>query len=299
MDHFADRFFEQARLKGAPVCVGLDPVVERLPPALRDAAGPTAIEAFSMQVLEATADLTPCVKVQSACFERFGSAGVAAHERVMRRARELGLLVINDAKRGDIGLSAEHYAAGCLDDADALTINTYFGPDGIEPFVRRAALAGKGLFALVRTSNPGGAALQSLSLGDGRSVCDAAAQMVHAIGEGPGLVGASGYSLLGAVVGATNPGDAARLRGLMPRQLFLVPGYGAQGGSAADVRACLAQDGGGAIITASRSVIYAFDRDREGQWIEAVRRGALALRDEIAGILGPAAGPLSPGAAGP
>lgn len=286
-NHFADRFLEATRKKGAPVCVGLDPVLERLPSGL-DGDATQRIEAWCLGVLDAVAEHVPAVKPQLACFERYGAAGYAVYERVVVAAKRLGLIVIADGKRGDIGLSSAHYAAGMLagdDAADALTVNAYLGADGLEPFADASAAAGAGLFALVRTSNPGGDALQGLELSDGRSVSQAVGQIVADLGASKaGYVGESGYSLLGAVVGATKPKDAAALRELMPQQLFLVPGFGAQGGGADDVKACFKPDGTGAIITASRSVIYAHETS-SSEWRVAVKDAAKEFNREISAIL--------------
>jgi orotidine-5'-phosphate decarboxylase len=274
--------------KGAPVCVGLDPVVDRLPAGLVGNAT-ERIESWCMGVLEAVVAYTPAVKPQLACFERYGSQGYAVYERVVSAAKGLGLLVIADGKRGDIGLSSAHYAAGLLageNAADALTVNAYLGADGLEPFADAALAAGAGLFALVRTSNPGGDALQGLQLADGHTVSQAVGQIVAELGASrPGYVGASGYSLLGAVVGATKAGEVAALRELMPRQLFLVPGFGAQGGGPDDVKACFKPDGTGAIITASRSVIYAHEKEAGVDWRIAVRDAVSGFNRQIASIL--------------
>ncbi|GAB4108579.1 MAG: orotidine-5'-phosphate decarboxylase [Phycisphaeraceae bacterium] len=271
------------------MCVGLDPVVERLPDQVPGDVPIGRIERWCMGVLEAVADHVPAVKPQLACFERYGSAGLAVYERVVGRAKELGLIVIADGKRGDIGLSSAHYAAGLLTGpsaADALTVNPYLGADGLQPFVDTAQAHGAGLFALVRTSNPGGDALQGLKLEDGRTVSEAVGQMVREMGAcRPGCVGRSGYSLLGAVVGATKPTDAAVLRRVMPEQLFLVPGFGAQGGGAEDVRACFKPDGTGALITASRSVIYAHEKTPGGDWKTSVAHAAEQFNRDIARIL--------------
>ncbi|QNN22406.1 orotidine-5'-phosphate decarboxylase [Planctomycetales bacterium ZRK34] len=285
MSHFADQLLESVAAKAAPVCVGLDPVLAKLPDPVRRAADSDldAIATFSLGVVEAVAPHVPCVKIQSACYERFGEVGVAVYHRVAAMAREAGLLVIGDAKRGDIGVTAEHYAVAGLDPVDALTINSYFGRDGIEPFCKHADATGKGLFALVRTSNPGGDAIQSLQLADGRTVAQAVGALMAELGEP--YVGDSGYSLLGAVVGATKPGDAAALRKIMPKQIFLVPGFGAQGGGADDVRACFNTDGRGAIITASRSVIYAFAGGDAAQWQSSVQQAAVDLCQQVGAIL--------------
>lgn len=278
---------------GAPVCVGLDPVLEKLPPAIagrvahRDdhAAAAHALEVFSRGVLDAVRGVVPVVKVQSACFERHGPDGVHALARVLAWAAE-GFETILDFKRGDIGVSAEHYAAAARGQlaADWTTVNSYLGMDGIQPFLQAGPAArGHGAFALVRTSNASGDAIQALRLQDGRTVAEAVADIVAAAGAG--WVGERGYSDLGAVVGATKRADAAALRARMPQQVFLVPGYGAQGGGVDDVLPCFNAGGHGALITASRSVIYAatpVDRDWQGQ----VRRAAETLHSEIARALG-------------
>jgi len=303
--HFADRLLDACRRKGAPICIGLDPVYDRLPQDIRrhgpasaatNAAGAAeAMARFCEGVLEAVAPHVPAVKLQSACFERYLWPGITALTHLVERARALDLLVILDAKRGDIGISAEHYAAGLLGTtqyadlgpkprpgADALTVSAYLGPDTLEPFVKVAAAQGKGLFALVRTSNPGSDDLQNLKLADGRDVAQAVGEMVAAAGAP--YLGESGYSLVGAVVGATKPQDAARLRRAMPRQIFLVPGFGAQGGTAEDVRPCFNADGQGAIITASRSVLFAFEK-ASGDWRTAVAAAAADFHQQIASLL--------------
>lgn len=297
MSHFADRLLGAIRRTGAPVCVGIDPVYERLPAALLDprpdpsaSARLTAIASFVQRVLAAVGPHVPCVKFQSACFERYGAAGVAAARRLMGMARDAGMLVIHDVKRGDIGTSARHYADACLRDGadgpapDAMTVNAWCGLDGIEPFIDVAAETGRGLFVWVRASNRSSDALQGLHLGDGRTVAEALAALVASAGDVDGLVGDGGYSLVGAVVGATKAREAAALRRLMPRQLFLVPGFGAQGAGAADVRACFGADGTGALITASRSILYAFDPD-DRHWPAAVESAAVRMKGQIAEML--------------
>ncbi|MDX1565641.1 MAG: orotidine-5'-phosphate decarboxylase [Phycisphaeraceae bacterium] len=285
-----DRLLEAAAKKSAPVCVGIDPVLEKIPQSLREVNRPVeAMETFCATVLEAVQPHAPCVKFQSACFERYFAEGLAALRRLMRRASELGLLVILDAKRGDIGTSAAHYAAGCLADSDdgpgpdALTVNGYFGSDGLDPFLAVCREQGKGLFALVRTSNPGGDAIQSQKLTDGRTVAETMGAVVADLGGEKMLLGERGFSCLGAVVGATKAEDAERLRQIMPQQLFLVPGFGAQGGTADDVRPCFRADGTGALITASRSITYAFGNE-EG-WAEAVAEAAARMNRQIAAIV--------------
>lgn len=303
MYHFADRLNEQIKLKGAPVCAGIDPVVERLPEELapdpRDHSQQVSLDAifeFVTRVIGAVAPHVPCVKIQSACFERFHWDGVECYNSLVHDAKSKGLIVIGDVKRGDIGTSAAHYAAGCLEDPpnaeeeevaspDAITVSSYFGIDGLSPFLKTAQEHGQGVFALVRTSNPGGDAIQSLELKQGGTVAEAVGALVAQIGSDSNYVGSSGYSLLGAVVGATKPADARRLRELMPQQIFLVPGFGAQGGGADDVRACFKDDGTGALITASRSINYAYEKTGTEDWVGAIEEAAADMRKTIADIL--------------
>ncbi len=234
-EHFADRLLAAIE-KTSPVCVGIDPVYEQLPSALRtteaeEARHLEAIGAFCREVLEVVAPTVPAVKLQSACFERYRDRGVGLYFELVQYARKLGLLVIGDVKRGDIGSTAQAYAAGHLGHAaapDAVTVNGYFGVDGLLPFLQTAQAAGAGLFVLVRTSNPSAAAVQDFADAAGRRFYEHLALQLAELGAAEGLVGRCGYSCLGAVVGATYPAEARRLRELMPRQMFLVPGYGAQ-----------------------------------------------------------------------
>ncbi len=284
--HPTDLLLDALKRAGSPVCVGLDPVLERLPEPLKpqdatNASAAYAIAAFSCAVLHAVRGTVGAVKVQSACYERFGAEGAAALDCVCREARELGFVVIFDAKRADIGVSTEHYAAASRAlDAQFTTCSPYLGADGIEPFLAH----GQGAFALVRTSNLSGDLLQSLALADGRTVAEAVADLVAALGAKH--LGASGFSSLGAVVGATKRDDAVRLRARMPHAMFLVPGYGTQGGTADDVRACFREDGRGAVVNASRSILY--PRRAGGQSFEdAIREAACTFRDEVAAVVRP------------
>jgi orotidine-5'-phosphate decarboxylase len=256
--HFVDRLLVAIERAGSPVCAGIDPVFDRLPGELKGGGEVAAIEAFGLAVIEAVAACVPAVKPQIAYFERYGSAGVAAYERVVAAARKAGLIIIGDVKRNDIGSTAEAYAAGHLareNSPNAITVNGYLGADGLQPFVDAARDAGKGVFVLVRTSNPSAAAIQDFADAAGKKFYEHIAEQVAAIGAGEGLIGQSGYSCVGAVVGATYPDEAARLRQIMPQQIFLVPGYGAQGASAADCAAAFKPDGTGAIVNDIRSAV--------------------------------------------
>ncbi len=277
--HAADRLLDALNRVGAPVCVGIDPVADRLPDGLgRDLDG---IRSFALGVLDAVVPHVACVKLQSACFERYGYRGVETLEQVIGAARQRGLQVILDAKRGDIGISAEHYAEAIFggdNPPDWVTINSYLGEDGIRPFLK----PGVGAFALVRTSNPGGDAVQTARLADGRTVAEHVARLIAEIGAD--FVGSRGYSALGAVVGATKGPEMQVLRDTMPRQILLVPGFGAQGAGADDVRSCFAANGQGAIVTASRSVVYAFEPG-DADWTRSVADAAEALAGQVAGAV--------------
>lgn len=289
-DNFADRLLKAVREKGSPVCVGVDPVYDRLPDELKGgddspAVRAAAIREYSRRLLDVIAPIVPAVKPQIAYFEIYREFGLKAYFDVVEYARKLGLVVIGDIKRGDIGPTASAYAAAHLsgDDApDAVTVNGYFGADGLAPFADHAA-RGKGLFVLVRTSNPSAAAVQDFADGSNTPFYEHMARLVARFGQEAPLVGSSGYSCVGAVVGATWPDEARRLREVMPQQIFLVPGYGAQGGTAADCAPCFKGDGTGAIVNASRSVIFAYHEEKyKGvDWLEAVQRAAVAFADDI------------------
>lgn len=281
--HRADALARAIDIAGSPACVGLDPVLASLPAEVRSAAASEtdAIEHFCTGVLDAVVGVVGVVKPQSACFERHGSAGYAVLERVIARAKGLGFVVILDAKRGDIGSSAEHYAAGAASmGADWITVSPYMGPSTIEPFLA----AGLGVFALCRTSNPDSDRLQCLDTGAG-TLAEQTAGMIAEMGVSS--VGRTGLSALGAVVGATkSDADGTRLRARMPDQILLVPGVGAQGGTAGQV-VPLARPNAvsagtlGVVVNASRSVLY--PKAAPGQaWQGAVHGAA----DQFAASLG-------------
>jgi orotidine-5'-phosphate decarboxylase len=230
------------------------------------------------------------VKPQVAFFEALGSDGIDALERVSGYARAAGLLVIADGKRGDIGSTARAYAAAYLeprDDepplADALTVNPYLGGDSVEPFLQACRLHGAGIFCLVRTSNAGAGDVQELTLSDGRRVWQHVADLV---GEwGADLVGERGLSSVGAVVGATAPRAVAAARKLLPRSVLLLPGVGAQGAAAADVERAFTSGPASALVTAARSVIFAY-RSGNGDWRAAAGAEAARLRSEVWSVSG-------------
>jgi orotidine-5'-phosphate decarboxylase len=285
--NFADRLAEAVARKGSTLCVGLDPRIELLPPELVTGLKPgragraRAYERFCEGLIEAVAEEALAVKPQVAFFEALGGYGMTALERVCDAAAERGLLVIADAKRGDIRSTAEAYAEAWLAPrdggrpvADALTVNPYMGGDSVEPFLA-ACGQGAGLFVLARTSNPGAADLQEQPLLDGRPLWERTAELIAEWGAG--LIGESGLSSVGAVVGATHPEAVERARELMPAQILLLPGVGAQGGSAGDLAAAFRDHPAGGLVVAARSVIYAW-RERRGDWQQSVRAAAAELR---------------------
>ena len=296
--HFADRLLAAIEEKGAPVCVGIDPRPDMLPDEFRggdDAGQLDAVSGWCAEILAIVAPHVPAVKPQIAYFEAWPGprpfAGLEVYATTVRRARELGLLVVGDAKRNDIGSTAEAYAAAHLTGpaaVDALTVNGYLGADGVQPFVDVARDTGRGLFVLARTSNPSAAAIQDFADASGKKFYEHMAEQIAAIGSADELIGSSGYSCVGAVVGATYPAEARRLREIMPQQIFLVPGYGAQGATAADCAAAFKPDGTGAIVNASRSVIYAHRRDeyKGMDWKKAVEQAAKAFAADIAQAVG-------------
>lgn len=282
----ADRLLAAIGKTGTCACVGIDPVLELMPAELRTSGDElAALRLFSRTMIDLSAGIVPAVKFQSACFERFGSQGVAELERAIGVARAAGLFVILDAKRGDIGSTSAHYAASVTRaGADAVTVNGYLGFSGVEPFVA----AGLGVFVLVRTSNPDSDEIQGQRLhapgasSPGPTLAEHMAAMVARLGAS--AMGAGGLSSVGAVVGATKLADAAALRAIMPGQFFLIPGYGAQGGTIEAIRSMRREDGpgrGGILVNASRSVSYP---SGEGAWPDRVRKSIAALADEFRGL---------------
>ncbi|MFM8290819.1 MAG: orotidine-5'-phosphate decarboxylase [Planctomycetia bacterium] len=291
---FATRLTAAVKARRTPACVGLDPRRESLPPALDAAAAddPRALAAifstFCREVIDAVAPLVPIVKPQLACFEALGPHGMAALADVINHAHARGLLVLADGKRGDIGSTAEAYADGWLGGpwaADALTVNPYLGLDSIEPFVKTAADRGAGIFILVKTSNPGSKDFQELVC-DGRPLYEHVAAGVEALAARTASAGT--YGAVGAVVGATWPRQLDELRAAMPHAWILVPGFGRQGGRAADVRGAFHADGLGALVVSARDVIFAHARPEMNaglaphQWQQAVDRACHDMIDRLA-----------------
>ena len=293
-DPFSVRLRRRMEALDTRVCLGIDPRPERYPDTDPSAHGGDAAKVARAvterfrAILEATAELVACVKLQSAFFERWGVPGQIALAQLLADARTLGVPAILDAKRGDVGSTAEAYADAYLGSgpfgADALTVQPYLGMDAIEPFVGAAERNGRGAFVLVRTSNAGGADLQDLRLADDATgavtVADRLADLLTERARDT-VLDAHGYGPIGAVVGATVPGALARFRERLPHAILLVPGYGAQGGGADAVRAAFDADGYGAVISASRSLT---DTGADDPVAGAVR-ATETMRDAVRSVL--------------
>jgi orotidine-5'-phosphate decarboxylase len=294
--NFADRLAETVSRKRSQLVVGLDPRLDVLPMELRGeavlgrAAAASAVARFCRGIVDAVAPYVVAVKPQSAFFEALGSDGMHALEDVCDYARSVGLLVLLDAKRGDIGSTARAYAAAYLEPrdggsplADAMTASPYLGEDSVEPFLAACRRHGAGVFFLVRTSNAGAVDVQDLALSDGRPLWQYVAELVHEWGQP--LVGEQGLSSIGAVVGATYPRGVSDARRLMPQAPLLLPGVGAQGATPADVARAFTSGPASALVTASRSVIYAF-RDTDEDWRAAAGAEAERLATQVWAVSG-------------
>lgn len=318
-----DRLIEAIEAKQNPSVVGLDPtealVPEQIVASFAEEIGeqvedPTEAPAtqlsvaffeFNRAIIDAVADIVPAVKPQIAMYEALGPAGIDAYAMTCEYAKQQGLYVLGDVKRGDIGSTAAAYAhhlsgIGTGEDAfdpwheDAVTVNPYLGTDGIAPFVEAATSADKDIFVLVRTSNPSSSELQELELASGEHVYEHVADLVE--GWGAETVGKSGYSRVGAVVGATHPEEGKALRARMPHTFFLVPGYGAQGGTAQGVAGMFDKDGRGALVNSSRGIIGAWRKsgkydesmsadDALDLVAESSREAAKNMRDDLRAVL--------------
>ena len=273
------QLIEKIQKTKAPICVGLDPMLSYVPEHIQAAAfeqyGETlegaaeAIWQFNKEIVDHTFDLIPAVKPQIAMYEQFGIEGLKVYKRTVDYCKEKGLVVIGDAKRGDIGSTSAAYATGHIGsvqvgsktysgfDTDFLTVNPYLGTDGVKPFVDVCNSHDRGLFVLVKTSNPSSGEFQDRLI-DGRPLYEWVAEKVVEWGNAS-MDG--DYSNVGAVVGATYPEMSRILRNLMPHTYFLVPGYGAQGGTAEDLKHCFNKDGLGAVVNSSRGIIAAYKQE--------------------------------------
>ena len=309
------KLMEQIEAKHAPVVVGLDPNPSMIPKHLYTEAARSlrnkpeaddeleitacAIWKFNRQIIDAVGDLIPAVKPQIAMYEQFGIPGLQTYLRTLRYCREKGLIVIADVKRGDIGSTSMAYARAHLGrteangvmrrifDADFATVNPYFGTDGIEPFIDICRQEKKGIFVLVKTSNPTSVEFQDVLLEDGTPLYELVGRKVSEWGAG--LMDGS-YSDVGAVVGATYPEQAKRLREVMPHTFILAPGYGAQGATASDLAGFFDSDGKGCIVNSSRGIIAAYQKEKyagygpEG-FAEAARAAAKDMIDDLSSVI--------------
>lgn len=303
--NFADKLTNRINKLNNPTVVGLDPRLEQIPQFIKNEvikkfdkttqAAAEAIIIFNQNIIDAIADLVPAIKPQIAFYECYGHEGLRAYEKTVHYAQKKGLLVIGDAKRNDIGSTAKAYAEGHLGvvdvfgtptsniNADAMTVTPFFGTDGIEAFTKICQEHNKGIFIMVRSSNPSADEIQGQTLGD-HMMDEHIATLVE--GWGRDLIGDNGFSSVGAVVGATYPEEARTLRNLMPNQIFLVPGYGAQGGGAEDVKPCFHENGSGAIVNSSRGIIFAYQKNNQPEeaFADAAREAALIMKEDITKI---------------
>jgi len=317
MKHFSDRLIEAVKAKKSAVCAGLDPRLDKIPKFIRKkyfekyaefplkAAAESILE-FNKGIIDAVKDIAVCVKPQIAFYEMFGAEGIAVFIETIKYAKSQGLLTIADAKRGDIGSTAEAYARAFLGQvnfgtdfysgeqtvfgADSMTVAPYFGYDGIKPFIEECKKNNAGIFILVKTSNKSSGDLQDLMVEkDEKNMAQPVFHIMARYVESWGAddIGEKGYSCVGVVVGATYPAQAAELRKLMPHTIFLVPGYGAQGAAAKDVSGCFNKDGLGAIINSSREICFAYEKYGKGEesYAEAARNAAIKMSDDINSVL--------------
>jgi len=311
--NFADRLITAVKSKGNPICVGLDPNFDKIPEFIKEkvyaekeksATGlmADALVEFNKGIIDAVCDIVPVVKPQVSFYEILGHEGMRAYEETLRYAELKGLLTIADVKRNDIGSTAEMYAKAYLGEitmfkdenevitpvfnADSITVNPYLGWDGVKPFVDEARKYEKGLFVLCKTSNKSSGDLQDLQMSDGNTIYEIMGYLIDSWGANE--IGESGYSFVGAVVGATYPEQAKKLRKIMPNAIFLVPGYGAQGGTAEDIKVCFKDDGLGAIVNSSRGIIFAYEKMPEfgeKKYAEAARKACLDMKKDLERVL--------------
>jgi orotidine-5'-phosphate decarboxylase len=293
---FADRLAEEVERRRSQLVLGLDPVVELLPVELQGETmdGPAsradAVARFCRGLIDAAAPSCVAVKPQLAFFEALGSHGMRAFEQACAYARDAGLLVIADAKRGDIGSTARAYAAAYVEPreseqplADAITVNAYLGRESAEPFLAACKRHGAGLFVVVKTSNEGTADVQDVIMRDGELLWHRVAQLAREWGEEH--VGERGLSSVGLVIGATHPRAVGEARRMCPQQVLLLPGVGAQGAGPAEVARAFTSGPASALVAVSRSIDYAF-RTTGGDWRKAAQQEAARLRDEIWAVSG-------------
>ena len=298
-----DKLINKIKETNNPTVMGLDPRYDMLPKCVTDRCPKTlegvskAIIEYNKALIDATYDIIPAIKPQLAFYEMFGIPGMVAFEETCKYAKEKGMIIIADNKRGDIGSTAQGYSNAYLGrtpigeieeavyDVEFITVNPYMGTDCVKPFIEDCKKYNKGIFILVKTSNPSSGELQDVKLGSGEEVYKKVVELVEKWGEE--LRGEYGYSSIAAVVGATYPKQLQELRELAPHTYFLIPGYGAQGGKASDIALGFDKTGLGGIVNASRSLMCAYksenwkDKFKEEEYAQATRAEALRMRDEL------------------
>ena len=296
-----DRLTDAIRATRNPTCVGLDTDFSYLPEEMRAGVdtpegAAEAIFGFNRRIIAAIREIVPSVKVQIAYYEKYGAAGMAAFSETLKEAKNAGLFVIADAKRNDIGSTAAAYSAAFLGETeiggkpytafpcDFLTVNGYLGSDGLNPFLEDCKKFDKGVFTLVKTSNPSSGELQNRKFEEGDTLYEASAELISSLGRD--LLGKCGYSSVGAVVGATHREEAERLRKRFPHLFFLIPGYGAQGGKAEDLAVCFDEKGLGGVVNSSRGILCAYRKSHAGlPFDQAARAACIDMREDIASAL--------------
>lgn len=303
MENAIDNLIEKMKHMKNPTVIGLDPRYEILPDCIKkkysqDIKGACkCFLEFNKALIDATCDIIPAVKPQIAFYEMFGIEGMKAFDETCKYAKEKGMIVIADMKRGDIGTTAQAYSNAAIGrtligdinhsifDAEFVTVNPYLGTDGVKPFIDDCVKYGKGIFILVKTSNKSSGEIQDLKMENGEELYKKVAKLVNEWGKE--LIGKNGYSSIAAVVGATYPKQLEELRTLMPNVYFLIPGYGAQGGVAKDIAYGFDKNGLGGIVNASRSLMCAYKSDMwktrytEEEYAKATRAEAIRMRDEL------------------
>ena len=298
-----DKLIDKIKKTDNPTVMGLDPRYEMIPKCVSDKYPKTiegvskAIVEFNKELIDATYDIIPAIKPQIAFYEMFGIPGMEAFKETCKYAKEKEMCVIADIKRGDIGSTAAGYSNAYLGkttigetmqeiyDVDFVTVNPYMGTDCVKPFIEDCKKYDKGIFILVKTSNPSSGELQDLKLENGKEVYLEVASLVKKWGED--LIGNYGYSSVAAVVGATYPEQLSQIRKAIPNTFFLIPGYGAQGGKAEDIAIAFDKNKLGGIVNASRSLMCAYksdlwkDKYKEEEYAKATRSEAIRMRDEI------------------
>ncbi len=300
MKNAMDELIEKIKKLDNPTVIGLDPRYDMIPEYITSKYEKTiegacsAILEFNKALIDATYDIIPAVKPQIAFYEMFGIEGIKVFKETCDYAKKKGMCVIIDAKRGDIGSTAEGYSNAFIGktplgdkkesifDADFVTVNPYLGSDGIKPFIKDCIEYGKGIFIILKTSNPSSGELQNVITENGEEIYKHMAKLINDWGKD--LIGENGYSSVSVVVGATHPRELEELRELMPNAFFLIPGYGAQGGKAEDIALGFDKEGIGGIINASRSLMCAYKKYNEFEekdYAMATRREAIRMRDEL------------------